>query len=346
MSKKVDSRGMPTRTYDTHRRVASTSFAAVLLIVVGVFHLVQGFAALFSDGDFTTAKGYFLGSDGSKWGWAHLALGVAAVAAGCRAAPAGRLGARCGGARRHREHVRGLPVDPVQPGRRARDPRARLLRDVGGVRRPRPQRAVTASAARVIGHHGLDGALGPARRHGPVHRCRRGAPAPRAGRAAGHRRRPRRPDRARRGVDRVVRGAGVRRAVRDAVAHRGAPLPRRRGAAGRQTRVRRGIRRGHGHPARGARRGRRGARLGRGVRRRGGRRPRGGGAPHPGRRAGRDRPALQRRHRRHQGAGQDRHRVRQAAGHLPADPGHLVPGDGGAADRRPVGRRGRASRSG
>jgi hypothetical protein len=82
MSKKVDSRGRPTRTYDTHRRVASTSFAAVLLIVVGFFHLVQGFGALFSDGDFTTAKGYALGSDGSKWGWAHLALGVAAVAAG------------------------------------------------------------------------------------------------------------------------------------------------------------------------------------------------------------------------------------------------------------------------
>ena len=82
MSKKVDSRGMPTRTYNTHRRVASTSFAAVLLIIVGALHIVQGLAALFSDGDFTTAKGYFLGSDGSKWGWAHLALGIAAVAAG------------------------------------------------------------------------------------------------------------------------------------------------------------------------------------------------------------------------------------------------------------------------
>ena len=82
MSKKVDSRGMPLRTYDSHKRVASTSFAAVLLIVVGVFHLVQGFGALFSDGDFTTAKGYLLGSDGSKWGWAQLILGVAALAAG------------------------------------------------------------------------------------------------------------------------------------------------------------------------------------------------------------------------------------------------------------------------
>lgn len=82
MNPKVDSRGRPTRSYTTHRRVASTSFAAVLLIVVGLFHFVQGFAALLSDEGFTTAKGYFLGEDGGRWGWAHLALGVAAVAAG------------------------------------------------------------------------------------------------------------------------------------------------------------------------------------------------------------------------------------------------------------------------
>jgi hypothetical protein len=82
MAKKVDQRGMPLKTYDSHKRVASTSFAAVLLIIVGVFHLLQGFGALLSDADFTTSKGYALGSDGSKWGWAHLALGVAAIAAG------------------------------------------------------------------------------------------------------------------------------------------------------------------------------------------------------------------------------------------------------------------------
>ena len=82
MSKKVDSRGMPTRTYDTHRRVASTTFAAVLLMVIGVLHLVQGLSALLSDDDFTTAKGYFLGSEGTRWGWAHLVVGVAAIAAG------------------------------------------------------------------------------------------------------------------------------------------------------------------------------------------------------------------------------------------------------------------------
>ena len=69
----------------------------MLLIVVGVFHLIQGFGALFSDGDFTTAKGYFLGTDGSKWGWAQLALGVAASPPGSRCASArtGPAGWRC-----------------------------------------------------------------------------------------------------------------------------------------------------------------------------------------------------------------------------------------------------------
>jgi hypothetical protein len=40
----------------------------------------------------------------------------------------------------------------------------------------------------------------------------------------------------------------------------------------------------------------------------------------------------------HHGAGQDRHRVRQAGRDLPADPGQLVRGDGGAADYGTVGR--------
>ena len=57
MAKKVDSRGLPLRTYDSHRRVASTSFAAVLLIIVGVLHLVQGFGALFSDDEFAPPRG-------------------------------------------------------------------------------------------------------------------------------------------------------------------------------------------------------------------------------------------------------------------------------------------------
>ena len=60
---------------------------------------------------------------------------------------------------------------------------------------------------------------GAPRRPRPVPRRGRGAAPPRAGRAAGGRRRAGRPDRARRGVDGVLRGAGVRRPLRHAAAH-------------------------------------------------------------------------------------------------------------------------------
>ena len=67
-----------------------------------------------------------------------------------------------------------------------------------------------------------------------------------------------------RGLHRVLRGAGVRRRVRHAAAHRGPQVPRRRVPAGGPRGLRRGLGRGDGHAAR-ARRARRGAGLGRGV---------------------------------------------------------------------------------
>jgi hypothetical protein len=82
-SRNLDSRGMPKHPIRRRRRGQSTSFAAVLLLVLGVFHVMQGVAALASDGFYESPKGYFLDSDMvTTWGWAHLLLGVAAVAAG------------------------------------------------------------------------------------------------------------------------------------------------------------------------------------------------------------------------------------------------------------------------
>ena len=110
--------------------------------------------------------------------------------------------------------------------------------------------------------------MGAARRPRPVHRGGRGAAASRTRGQAGDRRRTRRPDRAGRGLDGVVRGARVRRRLGDAAAHRRAQGARRGDPAGRPRGLQRGIRRGHGDPARAAGRRRAGARLGRGVRRR------------------------------------------------------------------------------
>ena len=80
---RYDSRGMPLHPDRAAQRQRATSFAAVLLVIIGLLHVVQGIAA-FTPGDtFTSPKGYFLGDTvTAKWAWAHLILGVAAVAAG------------------------------------------------------------------------------------------------------------------------------------------------------------------------------------------------------------------------------------------------------------------------
>ena len=87
------------------------------------------------------------------------------------------------------------------------------------------------------------------------------------------RRRARRPHRARRGVDGVLRGARVRGAVRDAAQGRRAQVPGGGAAARRLPRLRGGVGAGHGGAAGYAGCGRGGARLGRGVRGRDDRRP-------------------------------------------------------------------------
>lgn len=81
-SRKLNPRGMRDEG-SAARRSQSTSFAAMLLLVVGLFHAAQGLSALLSDGFVASPKGYFLGNDMvTTWGWAHLVLGVAAAAAG------------------------------------------------------------------------------------------------------------------------------------------------------------------------------------------------------------------------------------------------------------------------
>ena len=82
-SRRLDSRGMPLHPHDPARRARATSFAAVLVLIVGAFHVVQGLAALLGNEYFESPKGYFVSSDMvSTWAWAHLLLGIAAVAAG------------------------------------------------------------------------------------------------------------------------------------------------------------------------------------------------------------------------------------------------------------------------
>jgi hypothetical protein len=69
-------------------------FAAVMMIMIGILHAIEGFVAIFKDSYYLVAKsGLVLTMDYTAWGWTHLILGL--VIAGTGAALfTGRMWAR------------------------------------------------------------------------------------------------------------------------------------------------------------------------------------------------------------------------------------------------------------
>jgi hypothetical protein len=58
-------------------------FAAVIVIVMGVFEAIEGLVAIFKDQYYLVpSTGLVVSVDYTVWGWVHLLLGIAAVAAG------------------------------------------------------------------------------------------------------------------------------------------------------------------------------------------------------------------------------------------------------------------------
>ena len=58
-------------------------FAAVIMLLVGTFHVIQGLVALFKDEYYVVgSSGLVLNVDYTAWGWIHIVGGVIAVAAG------------------------------------------------------------------------------------------------------------------------------------------------------------------------------------------------------------------------------------------------------------------------
>lgn len=54
-------------------------FAAVMLMLIGVFQIVAGLAAIIEDQFFVIGREYAFNLDVSAWGWLHLLLGVLLV---------------------------------------------------------------------------------------------------------------------------------------------------------------------------------------------------------------------------------------------------------------------------
>ena len=63
-------------------RAGAVAFAAVLLVVVGLFHAIQGIVAIASDDFYTRTDEYIFQFSLSAWGWTHLVLGALVLAGG------------------------------------------------------------------------------------------------------------------------------------------------------------------------------------------------------------------------------------------------------------------------
>ncbi|MDX2381350.1 MAG: hypothetical protein QNM02_16510 [Acidimicrobiia bacterium] len=62
--------------------VGWSGFAGVMLIMIGVFDVIQGLVALFNDEFFVITQEWVFEFDITAWGWIQLILGVILIASG------------------------------------------------------------------------------------------------------------------------------------------------------------------------------------------------------------------------------------------------------------------------
>ena len=62
--------------------VGWAGFAGVMLIIIGVFDVIQGLVALFNDEFFVVTEEWVFEFDITAWGWIQLILGVILIASG------------------------------------------------------------------------------------------------------------------------------------------------------------------------------------------------------------------------------------------------------------------------
>ncbi len=70
------------RTGNRMWAVGGLVFAAILMILLGLWSVIAGVAAIAGDAVFTRQGDYSFAADLTGWGWVHLVLGAVAVLAG------------------------------------------------------------------------------------------------------------------------------------------------------------------------------------------------------------------------------------------------------------------------
>ena len=74
---------MPSREPEQTGWMGWILFAATMMLLLGIFHAIQGLVALFRDEYYVVGRnGLTLHVDYTAWGWVHLVLGVVIAAAG------------------------------------------------------------------------------------------------------------------------------------------------------------------------------------------------------------------------------------------------------------------------
>jgi hypothetical protein len=56
--------------------VGWTMFAAMMMILIGIFHAMAGLVAILDDEFYVTTRNYVLQFDTTQWGWIHLIVGI------------------------------------------------------------------------------------------------------------------------------------------------------------------------------------------------------------------------------------------------------------------------------
>ncbi len=59
-----------------------TTFAALMMIMLGFWHAIAGFAAILENEFYVIGREYVFQFDVTTWGWIHLILGVVVILAG------------------------------------------------------------------------------------------------------------------------------------------------------------------------------------------------------------------------------------------------------------------------
>jgi hypothetical protein len=59
-----------------------TTFAGIMLIIAGVFNVIEGLVALFQNEVYVAGREYVFAFDLTAWGWTHLIVGAVVAAAG------------------------------------------------------------------------------------------------------------------------------------------------------------------------------------------------------------------------------------------------------------------------